>query len=132
VDNQLTAMIAEVNNTFDERRMYLLESPVSTDKSKLLKFQASWGRDFHVSPFSSRKGSYKLTVADLFNSDGSQGAAAVNINATLLSSKGLSKLVARVWSVAVPLDPAKLSIFRALDFLISLSMVGWMTCTCNL
>lgn len=136
-DLQLTAMIAEVNNTFDERRMYLLDNTVSNgvanaDKSELLNFQCSWDKDFHVSPFSSRKGSYNLSVPDLFHSNGSQMAEAVHIRATLLSSKERPKLVARLWSNAAPLDPAKISIFRALDFMISWSMVGWMTCMCSL
>jgi hypothetical protein len=130
-------MIAEVNNTFDERRMYLLDdtlsnSTVNADRGKSSrKFRHSWQKDFHVSPFNSRKGSYKLSAADLFNPDGLQGAAAVDVKAILNSSKGRPKLVARLVSTAVPLDPAKVSKFRALNFLISWSLVGWMTCMCD-
>lgn len=133
----MTAMIAEVNNTFDERRMYLLDgtlsdSTVNADRGKISrKFQHSWQKDFHVSPFSSRKGSYKLSTADLFNSDGLQGTGVIDVKAVLISSKGRPKLVARLRSTAVPLDPEKVSIFRALDFLISWSLVGWMTCMCD-
>lgn len=130
-------MIAEVNNTFDERRMYVLDgtlsdSTVDDDRDKSShNFEHVWQKDFHVSPFSSRKGSYKLSAANLLNSNGLQVADTVSVKAILISSKGRPKLVARLHSTAVPLDPATASVFRALYFLIPLSLVGWMTCTCG-
>ncbi|KAL8954704.1 MAG: hypothetical protein Q9183_006972, partial [Haloplaca sp. 2 TL-2023] len=56
-------MILEVNNTFDERRMYFLKNlnpdeqnqvETTTDPPKP-KFKTTWPKDFHVSPFNSRK-----------------------------------------------------------------------------
>ncbi|TKA63706.1 hypothetical protein B0A55_10384, partial [Friedmanniomyces simplex] len=79
-DTELKYMILEVNNTFDERRMYLLkggevkgeEMDDGSDRpfngagktSKQLVFTDSWTKDFHVSPFNSRKGSYSLRATD--------------------------------------------------------------------
>ncbi|KAJ2965819.1 hypothetical protein NQ176_g10436 [Zarea fungicola] len=81
----LSAMILEVNNTFDERRPYLVfrdfEQEETMEKkkqadastatvtattttisrngtSKVPRISASFDKDFHVSPFNSRKGSY--------------------------------------------------------------------------
>jgi hypothetical protein len=43
-------MILEVNNTFDERRMYFLTRSEPYDKEFINLFQ-TWPKDFHVSPF---------------------------------------------------------------------------------
>jgi hypothetical protein len=134
-------MIAEVNNTFDERRMYLLPAaaadirpghtaapPTDPGPARKQKFHHAWSKDFHVSPFSSRKGSYALSAIDPCLSDGSHGADAVDVTATLLSSKGRPKLVARLCSNETPLDPATVPKYQALVFLLSWSLVGLMTC----
>lgn len=76
---QLKAMIAEVNNTFDERPMYLLSTDIEQDTRleethiavnsmnkvsapKGEPFQYNWPKDLHVSPFSSRKCMYSLVA----------------------------------------------------------------------
>ena len=145
-------MIAEVNNTFDERRAYFLPmNQVDGQGSKGThpdhetgpldsgcpqKFHHAWPKDFHVSPFSSRKGSYALSAFDpvLYNAPqqerGRAGTNAIDIITTLLSSKGHPKLVARLWSNATPLDPATISNFQALKFLASWWWVGLVTCKC--
>lgn len=72
-DAELRYMILEVNNTFDERRMYLLRpgsdddemDPDDREKTEnALYFKETWQKDFHVSPFNSRKGSYSLRAID--------------------------------------------------------------------
>jgi DUF1365 family protein len=140
---ELKAVIAEVNNTFDERRMYLLPavaadsdpdsreaslSDAATSSARRQKFHYAWPKDFHVSPFSSRKGSYALSAVDPFLSEGLCGTHAVDVTATLLSSKGRPKLVARLWSNAEPLDPVTISVFRAIALLVSWWWVGLVTC----
>ncbi len=87
-DIRLKAMILEVNNTFGERRMYLMREEDSDDdelgqvaareKEILLaelpglverrtkKFKSKWDKDFHVSPFNDREGIYSLTAIDPF------------------------------------------------------------------
>lgn len=135
VDNELTAIIAEVNNTFGERHIYLLkpsESPaeaadslpendttpidssVQSSGSVALgiarplvapsRFTNSWVKEFHVSPFNSRKGTYSIVAYDLLCPSMS-GRGFVKNTITLKSSKAHSKLVARIFSEGMPVDP---------------------------
>ncbi|KAL0259753.1 hypothetical protein SLS55_005493 [Diplodia seriata] len=88
-------MILEVNNTFGERRMYLLkgsshdvhDSSDDTDTTghtkQPTKFTDAWTKDFHVSPFNSRKGSYSLTAIDPFHM--AQGVSHIDNNIVLRS-----------------------------------------------
>jgi DUF1365 family protein len=69
----LKAMILEVNNTFGERRMYLLSgtSDAGQDQMRgtsgvLMKFRSVWDKDFHVSPFNDREGVYSIIAANPF------------------------------------------------------------------
>ncbi len=146
-------MILEVNNTFDERRMYFLkntdtgvpDSPAdiiedgSNDESTAnqsgnikphtaeikarTKFTTSWAKDFHVSPFNSRKGSYSLMAEDPF----SRSNSPVNNTITLSSSSSHAKLVARVFSTSNSVDPASLTRWEMFRFLASWWWVGFVT-----
>jgi DUF1365 family protein len=138
-DRKLSAMILEVNNTFDERHMYFLmpsedspeeishsneESatlealptlingttvPVSTGlPRKPTRFTNSWAKEFHVSPFNSRKGTYFLVAYDPLCTS-MNGRGFVDNTVTLKSSKSHSKLVARIFSEGLPLDPQTMS-----------------------
>ena len=144
--SNLKAMILEVNNTFDERRIYFLrqdtgcsandisdgsETEISTDmdpssNSSSDKFKSAWSKDFHVSPFNSRKGSYSLKVADPFFPDPDSRLSISNV-ITLKSSKDHAKLVARIDSTAPSIDPSNLGPFRALYFITSWWWVGFVT-----
>lgn len=152
-------MIIEVNNTFDERRLYFLKNtdienpsmpqsegvnqninetrnhdgleqsrPESTDRSDqdTAKFKNSWAKDFHVSPFNSRKGSYALSAHDPFFPHLS-GKGSINNIITLSSSKAHKKLIARVFSTQDGIDPASLDSWGKLRFIISWWWVGIMT-----
>jgi DUF1365 family protein len=59
---ELTATILEVNNTFDERHSYFLRPEASS--AEIPKFSKSWPKDFYVSVFNSRAGSYSLSTND--------------------------------------------------------------------
>ena len=58
---ELTALILEVNNTFDERRIYFLTPNVQiaagndSSNGELLKprYTGTWAKDFYVAPASS-------------------------------------------------------------------------------
>ncbi len=54
--DQLRHVMAEVNNTFKEKHIYLLTNPLDAGASSFLKFRAD--KQFHVSPMFDRKGSY--------------------------------------------------------------------------
>lgn len=148
----LEAMILEVNNTFDERRMYFLTRPelpperhiasrpphahassgveivdgsecMSTSAGKL---KQSWPKDFHVSPFNSRKGSYSLLANDPL-APGMRGKCHVETTINLKSSKGHLKLVARLFSEGPPLDPTTMTTIQKLVFLFTWWWVGFVT-----
>lgn len=124
----------EVNNTFDERRLYFLkDSDLEGNEDETRgkaptssKFATTWPKDFHVSPFNSRKGSYALAALDPFSSH-LHGKGPVDNTITLSSSKKHAKLVARVFSTAKPLDPATCRALDVCKFIASWWWVGLVT-----
>ena len=151
-DRKLTAMIAEVNNTFGERRMYFLQERNAGDFLPRVHdislgaateaenfgdghFRHAWPKDFHVSPFNSRKGSYLLKARDPTALIVHQPAdnrsvkeEIIDIRASLLSSKGHIKLVTRLSSTGALLDPFHMSFMEFLIFFSSWWWIGLMTC----
>jgi DUF1365 family protein len=142
-DLSLAALVIEVNNTFDERRMYFL-TPAEADRSGRIEdsqealradalkpsipavFKQEWPKDFHVSPFNSRKGSYSLQAFDPLKSV-AEGRESVDSTITLKSSKGHGKVVARLVSNDQPVDPSNMSITHKCRFLLSWWWVGFVT-----
>lgn len=130
-DRILVMMVLEVNNTFDERRMYLLkrtrgqtsddDSAVAIDKRANGRFKNAWPKDFHVSPFNSRNGSYTLSAVDLLH-DG-----CIDNTIVLKSSKDSVKLVARIFSEGPSVDPKQLSNFQKTLFILRWFWVGFAT-----
>ncbi|KAL9007536.1 MAG: hypothetical protein Q9173_007218 [Seirophora scorigena] len=133
-EKELRAMILEVNNTFDERRMYLLKDSIVKDPDESWtiiehprsRFRDTWSKDFHVSPFNSRKGSYALSAWDPF-SPHLNGTGDVDNTITLSSSKAHPKLIARVFSSQPSIDPTTLSYWASLRFIASWWWVGFVT-----
>lgn len=170
---KLAAMILEVNNTFDEKRMYFLKSQenertglqgergdgaikepnagidsskggsISQNESASVPhpedepiyqpssagFRTTWMKDFHVSPFNSRKGDYALNAHDPFSSPSSNGneAAIISNTITLTSSKHRAKLVARVFSTQASLDPSSLGLIEEIKLVAGWWWVGFVT-----
>jgi DUF1365 family protein len=124
---QLKAMILEVNNTFDERRMYFL-APSGQDE----KFRERWQKDFHVSPFNEREGGYSLVAQDPF---GFGKALLENARVTIDNTITLSspdphpkpKIVARVHSTAQAIDPSRLTWWSGLRFMGAWCWTGFLT-----
>lgn len=58
-DGALLCAVAEVNNTFKERHLYLLDRP--RFEGETAHFQAA--KSFHVSPFNDRQGEYAFTFS---------------------------------------------------------------------
>ncbi|KAI4288411.1 MAG: hypothetical protein L6R35_002332 [Caloplaca aegaea] len=133
-EKQLRAMILEVNNTFDERRMYFLKDTILKDPDESWtviehprsKFKDTWPKDFHVSPFNSRKGSYALSAQDPFSAH-LNGTCKVDNTITLSSSKANVKLIARVFSDQPSIDPTTLGAWARLRFIASWWWVGFVT-----
>jgi DUF1365 family protein len=135
-DAQLKYMLLEVNNTFDERRLYLLR-PGSIDKDleppddertdSALYFKETWQKDFHVSPFNSRKGTYSLRAIDPLAAFEQFGHVKVDNTIVLRSDKDHPKLVARVFSTDPPTSAVTVASFQLLRFVASWWWVGFVT-----
>jgi hypothetical protein len=133
-NKSFAAMILEVNNTFDERRMYFLppnDEPVNQighgeDVLPRTVLKQKWPKDFHVSPFNSRKGSYSLSAVDPL-SPYMQGTGPVTNTINLVSSKGHGKLVARLIPEGSSIDPQAMSWFAKFKFLSAWWWVGFLT-----
>ncbi len=136
-NKSLAAMVLEVNNTFDERRMYFLTPSDESDKlprtssaedgiPSRLMMKKVWPKDFHVSPFNSRKGSYSLVANDPLNPF-MQGTGPISNTINLISSKGHGKLVARLFPAGLAVDPYGMTVFQKLKFLASWWWVGLVT-----
>ena len=141
-------MILEVNNTFDERRIYFLkgealpnselhpediscmegteEQGPSEPNLRSHKFKCKWSKDFHVSPFNSRKGSYSLLAYDPF-AQRSKGTESIDNTITLKSSKGHPKLVARFFAIDVAIDPSGFGVWSKSLFIAKWCWVGLVT-----
>ncbi|KAF2150235.1 hypothetical protein K461DRAFT_287825 [Myriangium duriaei CBS 260.36] len=131
--SQLVMMVLEVNNTFGERRMYLLkvgegigQEDGDATVAESNRFRDSWTKDFHVSPFNSRKGSYSLQAKNPRTS-GDALKTAIDNTITLRSSKGGTKLVARVFSEGQALDPTTLTTLQLSRLVASWFWVGFLT-----
>ncbi|KAF1951601.1 hypothetical protein CC80DRAFT_528311 [Byssothecium circinans] len=138
-NHDLKKMILEVNNTFGERRMYLLDgssppnlrqtsdSEHSTNsQATKTRFTDIWMKDFHVSPFNSRKGSYALKALNPFPY-ASFSDPKIDITITLKSSKDHAKIVARVFRTGKSISPDSMNIVETLRFICSWWWVGFVT-----
>lgn len=124
---ELSAMILEVNNTFGERRMYFLAAGDKRDEDQSSKFTRAWPKDFHVSPFNSRKGSYSLSAHDVLSKGEGAQMGILDGTITLKSSKEHPKIVARLFGEGKPADPAILSSFEKAGFILRWWWVGFVT-----
>lgn len=86
----------------------------------------SWDKDFHVSPFNSRKGSYSLLARDPLNTSMSKFHG-LDVTIRLSSSKEHSKLVARLFGDGPPVDARELSAFQTVKFVMSWCWIGFVT-----
>jgi DUF1365 family protein len=127
-DDRLSMMILEVNNTFDERRLYLLKDNVSSSEldAPTPRFKHSWPKDFHVSPFNSRKGHYALTSLNPYR-NGAFQAPGIDSTIVLNSSKDNVKLVARLFSEEFPIDPLQVSFLNKTLLLLQWCWMGLFT-----
>lgn len=121
---KLTAMILEVNNTFDERRMYLLQPSSSTKGDR---FGQKWQKDFHVSPFNDRLGDYSLLACDPFESEAVSPAIDNTITLLSTSPDAKAKIVARVYSTSSSLHPENMSTLQTTLFMAGWCWIGFLT-----
>ncbi|KAI1207342.1 uncharacterized protein F4807DRAFT_185467 [Annulohypoxylon truncatum] len=143
-EKRLAAIILEVNNTFDERRMYFLTADSTAELAEASDngssegdtenrqpddpkpIRKTWKKDFHVSPFNSRKGAYSVVAYDPLSSN-MEGRGPINCTINLISSKDNAKLVARIFSDGDAIDPTEMTLFQKFKFLTSWWWVGFVT-----
>lgn len=83
-------------------------------------------KDFHVSPFNSRKGYYSVLTSDPLGPE-LNGFRGIDVTITLNSSKGQPKLVARLFSDGPAVDPASLGSLSKAAVLARWFWVGFAT-----
>lgn len=86
----------------------------------------SFAKDFHVSPFNSRKGSYSIKATDPLGS-GLKGSRPFDTTITLCSSEQHPKIVARLFSLNSPLDPARMKPSEKVKLILGWGWVGLLT-----
>ncbi|KZP33289.1 hypothetical protein FIBSPDRAFT_1036395 [Athelia psychrophila] len=64
-DGKFWIAVLEVHNTFGEAHIYILEAGYNEDSSRPPGYTHQWTlpREFHVSPFNDRAGSYRISLA---------------------------------------------------------------------
>lgn len=65
-DGSVRCHAAEVNNTFGERHLYLLDQPLPSDEPQVFRYRHE--KEFFVSPFNDRSGYYELSFSELNDS----------------------------------------------------------------
>lgn len=83
-------------------------------------------KDFHVSPFNSRKGVYTVLAQDPLSRD-MDGFRGLDVTITLNSSKNHPKLVARLFSDDEAVDPSSLGLLSKQIFIAKWFWVGFAT-----
>ena len=131
-DKVLSGIVSEVNNTFDERRSYLLLRDFEAEKQQTSnpagpsRVKGSLEKDFDVSPFNSRKGTYSILANDPLG-PGMNGFQGLDVTITLNSSKSHPKLVARLFSEGEAVNPMKLGFLQKYQFIAKWCWVGFAT-----
>lgn len=116
-------MVLEVNNTFGERHPYLVFRDADGE-DKILKHTMK--KDFHVSPFNSRQGSYSISARDPLEPE-MTAFDGLDVTVNLSSSKGHPKLVARLFGDGDPVDARKMNSTTAILFVFQWCWVGFVT-----
>ncbi len=92
---QLSCIVAEVNNTFGERHLYILDQRLPDTEEFIGHYTAQ--KTFHVSPFNNMKGTYDFFLSGVDNT------VDVRIH---LSRNEETVLKAQLWGQPVELNPA--------------------------
>ncbi len=103
VDQTLACILAYVSNTFSESHVYALNNPLQRDNRRLTRYKID--KDFHVSPFFDRTGTYDFHFAPLadhldihirlMKQEKTVFTARLQGQARLLSSANLLKTISR-------------------------------------
>ncbi|RGP68110.1 cyclopropane-fatty-acyl-phospholipid synthase [Fusarium longipes] len=126
-DKVLSAIIVEMQNIFEERHCYFVTRNFETEAKHIqdgnlnsqelqpAQIKATVQKEFHFSPFNSRKGSYSVLASDPLGPD-MRGFRELDITLSLFSSKGYPKLVAKLISENPAIDPCEMNIAQKVSF----------------
>ncbi|UKZ46449.1 hypothetical protein TrVGV298_000652 [Trichoderma virens] len=136
LDRTLSAIVLEMNNIFGERRPYLVIRDTADDATRISSeetshptpawVKASWKKDFHMSPFNSRKGSYSMLARDPFEGN-VESFSGIDIALDLVSSKGQSKVATRLLSDGTPIDASQMGSLKKAEFALTWFWVVFLT-----
>ncbi|CCG81773.1 Putative uncharacterized protein [Taphrina deformans PYCC 5710] len=103
-NDRLRVVVLEVNNTFGEKHVYVLQQDLADEVPRKGYTSAqTFPRRFHVSPFNDRSGSYRLQCLDPLSGDEFK----VSMHLTLLDVDGTKKLTAQVESTFAPVETSR-------------------------
>ncbi|MBN2688908.1 MAG: DUF1365 family protein [Deltaproteobacteria bacterium] len=91
-ESEIVAVVAEVNNTFNEKHLYVLTTPDDKVADSAVHYRAD--KNFHVSPFNSTAGQYEF----FFSEPGEE----IDIR-IILHREGEKVFEARLWGKSRPL-----------------------------
>ncbi len=110
-DGSLRCTVAEVNNTFRERHLYILDQPTIGQSNNNALF--STDKQFHVSPFNDMKGRYDFDFSELGD--------LMDIRLRLVKENATT-FQARIWGKAVPFNTMHLT-----RTVFQYSVIPWLT-----
>lgn len=117
-DESIRCIVAEVNNTFHERHVYILHDPVSVSENGTLQY--THGKEFYVSPFNNMEGTYRFSFSRL--------AQTLSIGIVLSRGEEGRVLIARLSGTARPMTSTMLrkTIWQfPLSALITFPRISW-------
>ncbi|KAI5811655.1 hypothetical protein DFH27DRAFT_534524 [Peziza echinospora] len=113
-DGNLSIVIMEVNNTFDERHLYIMhQRPESFTANSQYKLTQQTQKVFHVSPFNDREGEYNLRAFDPLRPL-EANKKAMDMTITLLAQndetgRKMPKFYADIRSTSAPIEITSIS-----------------------
>jgi DUF1365 family protein len=115
-DRSILCILAEVNNTFSESHLYILDTPTQ-GSDRIIRFEHP--KEFYVSPFNNLKGTYTFKMTDLTDS------VDIRLN---LSRDERPVVVTRFWGQAF--EFTSLQMWKTVGQypflgLIALAKIGW-------
>lgn len=115
-DMKLRLIVLEVNNTFGEKHVYLLDAEGSETMSPRSGYDYAgvMRKSFHISPFNHRSGDYLIQCRDPIRPN-TDDEPKLDIHVIVRSREGAKIMVARAFSVQKTFDPIKGSVFQILQ-----------------
>ncbi|KAG8352172.1 hypothetical protein FVEN_g9865 [Fusarium venenatum] len=103
---------------FEAEAEHIQDGNMDNQELKRAQVNATAQKEFHVSPFNSREGSYSILASDPLGPE-MYGFHGLDITINLFSSKGYKKLVAKLVSENQAIDPHEMSVTQKVGFILT-------------